>query len=117
MKKILFMVYHAPVGTIWVNEAVRTAFGMYGEDIEPSVLLIGDATIAIKKGLDPTKVGLLPLNIVLPYIERFETAIYVVKENMERLKIGEIEEKWNVKLLSESKLSTFVHGFDSTIIM
>jgi len=117
MKKILFMVYHAPVGTIWINEAVRTAFGMYGEDIEPSILFVGDATVTVKKGLDPTKVGLLPINIVFPYLKRCGTPVYAVKENIERLKIGEIEEKWNLNLLSESEISEFVHGFDSTIIM
>ena len=117
MKKILFMVYQPPVGNIWINEAVRTAFGMYGEDIEPSILFIGGATIAVKKALDPRKVGLLALNIVFPYLKRFETPIYAVKEDMERLKIDEIEEQWNMKPLSESELSAFVHGFDFTIIM
>lgn len=117
MKKVLFMVYQPPVGNIWINEAVRTAFGMYGEDIEPSILFVGEATIAVRKALDPRKVGLLPLNIVFPYLKRFETPVYAVKEDMERLKIDEIEEQWNMKSLLESELSAFVHSFDFTIIM
>jgi len=117
MKKVLFMVYQAPVGTIWINEAFRTAFGMYGEDIEPSILLIGEGVIALGKRLDPRVVGPLPVNVVLPYVERFGTAVYAVQEDMATLKVAEVDERWNVAPISRSNLSSFVHQFDYAVAM
>ncbi len=77
-KKILFVVYQAPAGSIWVNEAFRTAFGMYGEDIEPSVLLMEEATVALSKKTKPECLGYL---CVLG-ISRDMRRRYTVSENM-----------------------------------
>lgn len=117
MKRILFVVYQPPVGTIWINEALRTTFGMYGEDIEPSVLFVGYAAISLNAQLDPQRVGPLPLKILFPYVKRFGTEIYAVREDVEQLSIPLIEEQWNATMVSREELPKFVHGFDLTILM
>ena len=117
MKRVLFIVYHPPVGTIWINEALRTAFGMYGEDIEPSVLFVGYATISLNAELDPQRVGPLPLKILFPYVKRFGTQVYAVQEDVEQLRISSIEDQWNATVISRDDLPEFVHDFDLTIVM
>jgi len=44
---------------------------MYAEDIEPAVLLVRDAVIALNKETKPEHLGLLPLNTTFKYIERY----------------------------------------------
>jgi tRNA 2-thiouridine synthesizing protein C len=117
MKKILFVSYQAPAGSIWVNEVFRTAFGMYGEDIEPSVLLFGEATVALSKKTQPECLGLLPISICFRFIKRYETTVYAVKEHMGKFKIKETEESFGVQLIEEGALGSFFHGFDNVIFM
>lgn len=116
-KKILFVVYQAPAGSIWVNEAFRTAFGMYGEDIEPSVLLVEEATVAFSKRTKPECLGLLSVSMCFRYIKRYETAVYGVKEHVDKFKIKEIEESFNAKLIGEADLGDFFHEFDNVVFM
>ena len=54
MKKVLFVIYQAPAGSIWPNEGFRTAFGMYADDVEPEVLLIDQAAITQLAVVVPT---------------------------------------------------------------
>ena len=116
-KKILFVVYQAPAGSIWVNEAFRTAFGMYGEDIEPAVLLIEEATVALSKKTKPECLGLLSISMCFRFIKRYETAVYGVKEHVEKLKVNEIEESFNAQLIDEAYIGEFFHKFDNVIFM
>ncbi|CAK9330595.1 hypothetical protein [Thermoanaerobacter kivui] len=53
MKKVLFAVFNSPVGSIWINEAFRSAFGMYGEDLEPTVLFVNEAVLAVRTSCKP----------------------------------------------------------------
>jgi tRNA 2-thiouridine synthesizing protein C len=117
MKKILFVVYQAPGGSIWVNEAFRTAFGMYGEDIEPSVLLVEEATVALSKKTQPECLGLLPISICFRFIKRYETEVYGIKEHVEKFKIKDIEESFSVKLIDEKDTGDFLHDFDNVIFI
>ena len=67
-KKVLFVVYQAPVGAIWVNETFRSAFGMYGEDIAPAVLLMDAAVTTLSTDTSPESLGLLPVKMVQRYL-------------------------------------------------
>ncbi|MCD6411286.1 MAG: intracellular sulfur oxidation protein [Thermoplasmata archaeon] len=116
MKKVLFVSYKPAMGTIWINETFRTTFGMYGEDIEPAILLMDDSVIGLNKDYAPEKMGFLPIKTVHRYIKRYETEIYAVKEDIEERKV-EIGEDWNIKLISKEDLSDFVHEFDFVIFM
>lgn len=84
MKKVLFAVYQSPVGSIWINEALRSAFGMYGEELEPAILLMEDAVLAVNKNTHPENLGCLPLSMSFRYLERYGTPVYVVKEDLEK---------------------------------
>ncbi|MCD6104901.1 MAG: intracellular sulfur oxidation protein [Thermosipho sp. (in: Bacteria)] len=116
-KKVLFVVYQSPVGSIWVNEGFRTAFGMYGEDIEPTVMLLDAASVALSKDTSPESLGLLPIKIVQRFIKRYETPVYVVKEDLEKYKVKNIDENFCAKILSKEKLPDFFHEFDYVIFM
>ena len=86
MKKVLFIVYQSPGGAIWVNETLRSAFGMYGEDLEPAILLMQDSVIALNKNTHPENLGLLSLTMTFKYLERYGTPVYAVKEDLEEKK-------------------------------
>ncbi len=117
MKKLLFVAYQSPVGSIWVNEAFRTAFGMYGEDLEPSVLLLNEACVALSKNTKPEALGLLPLSICHNYIKRYGTKVYAVKQDLEKFNVRELEEKFSAQLMDKDQLSDFLHDFDYVIFM
>ncbi len=116
MKKVLFVSYLPAAGSIYVNETFRTAFGMYGEDIEPSILLMEESVVALNKNYAPEKIGLLPIKTVHRYIKRYGTKVYAVKEDVEKWKV-EIGDEWQVEMLPKEKLSDFVHDFDLVIFM
>lgn len=116
-KKVLFVVYQSPVGSIWVNEGFRTAFGMYGEDIEPSVMLIDAATVALSKDTNPESLGLLPIKIVQRFIKRYETPVYAVKEDLEKYNVKNVDEEYGAQFINKDELSDFFHQFDLVIFM
>ncbi|AIY87329.1 MULTISPECIES: intracellular sulfur oxidation protein [unclassified Thermotoga] len=117
MKKLLFVAYQSPVGSVWVNEAFRTAFGMYGEDLEPSVLLIEEASVALSKNTKPEMLGLLPLSICHKYIKRYGTKVYAVKQHLEKFRVKELDENFGAEVIDEANLPEFLHSFDYVIFM
>jgi sulfur relay (sulfurtransferase) DsrF/TusC family protein len=116
-KKILFVVYQAPVGAIWVNETFRSTFGMYGEDIEPAILLMDAAVITLCADTCPESLGLLPVKMVRRYINRYETPVYAIKEDVERFKVGNIDPAYGMQALDRASLCEFLHTFDNVIFM
>ncbi|WP_129409768.1 intracellular sulfur oxidation protein [Marinitoga lauensis] len=116
-KKVLFVVYQSPVGSIWVNEGFRTAFGMYGEDIEPAVLLMESASVALSKNTSPESLGLLPVKIVQRFIKRYETPVYAIKEDINKYNVKNIDENFNAEIINKDSLSDFFHKFDYVIFM
>jgi len=116
-KQVLFVVYQAPVGAIWVNETFRSAFGMYGEDIEPAVLLMDAAVIALSDDTCPEKLGLLPVKMVQRYVKRYETPVLAVKEDVERFHVDNISEHFGVQMVAEDALSELFHSYDNVIFM
>jgi tRNA 2-thiouridine synthesizing protein C len=117
MKKVLFVVYQAPVGSIWVNEAFRTTFGMYGEDIEPAILLMDEAVTAIAERNEPERVGLLPVKIVKKYIKKYGTEVYAVKEDLEKFKVEEINQECLAKVIPISEVKALARSCDFVIFM
>jgi tRNA 2-thiouridine synthesizing protein C len=116
-KKVLFVVYQAPVGAIWVNETFRSTFGMYGEDIEPAVLLMDAAVITLCENTCPESLGLLPVKMVRRYINRYETPVYAIKEDVEKFMVCDIDPAFGTQMLDRASLSEFLHTFDSVIFM
>lgn len=117
MKKILFAAYQSPVGSIWVNEVFRSAFGMVAEDLEPSVLLLHEAVVGLSTDTKPELLGLFPLSMVQRYIARYGIGVYAVKDDIERFRVREIDPGYQAQLLSKSDLPDFLHRFDQVIFM
>ncbi len=117
MRRVLFVAYQAPVGSIWVNEVFRTAFGMYGEDIEPAVLLMDEAVTAIAERNAPERVGLLPVKIVKKYIEKYGTEVYAVEEDLEKFHVKEIDAGCKANIISEADVRNLVRKCDFVIFM
>ena len=115
MKKVLFVIYQAPCGTVWPNEGFRSAFGMYGEDIEPEVLLVDQGVITVSQETEPKKLGLFSLKMVQRYIKRYETKIYVEKESLDRLKITDIDPEYHAEIIDHEKMVDLVHDKDFVI--
>ncbi len=117
MKKILFVVYQPPCGTIWVNEAFRTAFGMYGEDIEPELLFVNEATISISQETGPAKLGMLSLKMVQKYIKKYETKVYAIKEDIEKFCINDIDTRFGAEFITNDQAAELIHTKDFVIFM
>ena len=116
-KKVLFVVYQAPVGAIWVNETFRSTFGMYGEDIEPAVLLMDAAVITLSADTCPESLGLLPVKMVRRYVKRYETPVYAIKDDVERFRVENVDAAYEAQMLDKSSLCEFLHTFDNVIFM
>jgi len=117
MKKVLFVVYQAPCGSVWVNEGFRTAFGMYAEDIEPELLLMDEAVVTLAKETEPKKLGLLSLKMVQRYIKKYEMKVYGVKEDLEKYKIREIDENYLAEIISKDKVKEITKEKDLVVFM
>jgi tRNA 2-thiouridine synthesizing protein C len=115
MKKVLFVIYQAPCGSIWPNEGFRSAFGMYGEDIEPEVLLIDQAVIAVAQETEPKKLGLFSLKMVQRYIDRYETKVYVDKASLEKFKVKDIDPDYQAEIIDHQQMVDLVHDKDLVI--
>jgi len=116
-KKVLFVVYQAPVGAIWVNETFRSAFGMYADDVEPTVLLMDAAVIALSSNTCPESLGLLPVSTVQRYVRRYETEVLAVAEDVEQYQVTEIADAFGVKMVPEASLCEMFHSYDNVIFM
>ena len=117
MKKVLFVIYHAPCGTIWPNEGFRTAFGMYGEEIEPEVLFITQGVISLAKETEPAKIGLFSLKMVQKYINKYETKVFAEKESLDKFKLHELDENFHAEILSREEIKQKIHTNDFVIFM
>lgn len=117
MKRILFVVYQSPVGTIWPNEAFRTAFGMYAEDLEPVVLLIDQACVVAAAETEPKKVGLLSIKMVQKYIDKYETKVIVEKESLEKYQVKALDEAYHAEILTRAEIKAQLPEFDQIIFM
>lgn len=117
VKKVLFVVYQSPCGTIWINETFRTAFGMYGEDIEPAVLFIGQAVIGLSCQTAPEKLGLLPIKMVQKYLDKYETEVYAIKDDMLKYKVCGCEEGYKAKIIERNDVKKFIKNYDFVIFM
>lgn len=117
MKKVLFVIYQAPVGTIWPNEGFRTAFGMYAGDLEPVVLLIDQAAIVVAAGTEPQKAGLLPIKNVQRYIKKYETRVIVERESLEQYQVKTLDELYNAEILSRAEIKNLLPDFDQIVFM
>lgn len=115
MKKVLFVIYQAPCGSIWPNEGFRSAFGMYGEEIEPEVLLIDQAVIAVAQETEPKKLGLFSLKMVQRYIVRYETKVYVDKASLDKFKVKEIDPDYQAEIINHQQMVDLVHDKDLVI--
>lgn len=96
-KKVLFVVYQPPVGSVWVNEAFRTAFGMYGEDVEPALLLVNEGVVALARECKPERLGLLSVKMVQRYVKRYGTPIYAVGEDLDAYGVRDVDERFSAQ--------------------
>jgi tRNA 2-thiouridine synthesizing protein C len=117
MKKILFVIYQAPGGTIWPNEGFRTAFGMYADDVEPEVLLIDQAAITVARETEPKKLGLLSIKMVQKYIGRYDTKVLVEKESLEKFYVTDLDEAFQAEVLSRAELHARLPQYDHVVFM
>lgn len=119
MKKVLFIVYNSPAGSIWINEAFRSAFGMYGEDVEPAVMLVKDAVLALRSTCKPELLGCLSLSLLDKYLDKYNTPVYALKEDLEHFNIKqeEIDKRWKIlQFVSKDDIPNFLHSFDRVVI-
>lgn len=96
-KKVLFVVYQSPVGSVWVNEAFRTAFGMYGEDVEPALLLVNEGVVALARECKPERLGLLSVKMVQRYVKRYGTPVYAVGEDLDAYGVRDVDEGFSAQ--------------------
>ncbi len=117
MKKVLFVIYQAPGGSIWPNEGFRTAFGMYADEVEPEVLLIDQAAITLAKETEPQKLGLLSIKMVQKYIGKYDTKVLVEKESVDKFHVTDMDEAYQAEVLSRAELQARLPQYDHVVFM
>ena len=117
MKKVLFVIYQAPGGSIWPNEGFRTAFGMYADEVEPEVLLLDQAAITVARETEPRKLNLLSIKMVQKYIGKYDTKVLVEKESLEKFRVTDLDEAYQAEVLSRAELQARLPRYDHVVFM
>ena len=100
-KKIILVIKSSPYGSLMATEGFRIATAMIAMDVLPQLLFIDDGVYCLLKNQRPEAAGLNS------HYERLKTladlvGLYAVRDSMAKrdLKITDLDESFNVKLLS-----------------
>jgi len=115
-RKILLAIKSSPYGTLMVAEGFRIATAMIAMDVLPQLLFIDDGVYCLLKNQRPEAAGLNS------YYERLKTladlvGLYAVRDSMAKrdLKIIDLDESFNVKLLSIDEAAKLIMENETVI--
>jgi sulfur relay (sulfurtransferase) DsrF/TusC family protein len=108
-RKILLVIRSPPYGSLMAAEGFRIATAMIAMDVLPQLLLIDDGVHCLLKNQRPEAAGLDS------HYERLRTladlvGLYAVRDSMAKrnLKIVDLDESLNVKLLSTDEATKLI---------
>ena len=108
-RKILLVIRSSPYGSLMAAEGFRIATAMIAMDVLPQLLLIDDGVYCILENQRPEAAGLNS------HDERLKTladlvGLYAVRDSMteRNLKVIELDESLNVKLLSVDEAAKLI---------
>jgi len=114
--KILLVIKSSPYGSLMATEGFRIATAMIAMDVLPQLLFIDDGVYCLLKNQRPKVAGLNS------YYERLKTladlvGLYAVRDSMAKrnLKIIDLDESFNVKLLSIDETAKLIMENETVI--
>ncbi len=119
MESILILCNKSPFGTNSVIEAIRLGSGFIalGEMLDCKIFLYGDAVLAMKKNLKPSKIGVDSFAEGLEMADLSELPIILAQEDLDRLQIKNSElfefEEIPIETISIGELDQLISGFDT----
>ena len=115
-RKILLVIKSSPYGSLMATEGFRIATAMIAMDVLPQLLFIDDGVHCLLKNQKPEATGLNS------HYERLKTladlvGLYAVRDSMARrnLKIIDLDESFNVKLLSIDETAKLIMENETVI--
>jgi len=115
-RKILLVMKSSPYGTLMATEGFRIATAMIAMDVLPQLLFMDDGVYCLLKKQRPEAAGLNS------YYERLKTladlvGLYAVRDSMAKryLKIIDLDESFNVKLLSIDEAAKLIMENETVI--
>lgn len=115
-RKILLVIRSPPYGSLMTAEGFRVATAMIAMDVLPQLLLIDDGVYCLLKNQRPEVAGLNS------HFERLKTladlvGLYAVRDSVvkQNLKIIDLDESLNVKLLSIDEATKLVTENETVI--
>lgn len=123
MESVLIMCNKSPFGTNSVYEAIRLGSGFValGEMLDCKIFLYGEAVLAMKKTLQPTKIGIDAFDEGLEMADLSELPIVVAKEDCEKFNLSPADlfefEEIPIEIISKNEIAQLVAGFDTVFQM
>ena len=115
-RKVLLVIKNSPYGTLMASEGFRIATAMIAMDVLPQLLFIDDGIYCLLKNQRPEAAGLNS------HYERLKTladlvGLYAVRDSMTKrdLKITDLDESFNVKLLSIDEAAKLIMENETVI--
>jgi len=115
-RKVLLVIRSPPYGILMVAEGLRVATAMIAMDVLPQLVFIDDGTYCLLKNQRPEAAGLNS------HYERLKTladlvGLYAVRDSMAKrnLKITDLDESLNVKLLSMDEAAKLIMENETVI--
>ena len=115
-RKILLVIKSSPYGSLMAAEGFRIATAMIAMDVLPQLLFIDDGVYCLLKNQRPEAAGLNS------HYERLKTladlvGLYAVRDSMTKrdLKIIDLDESFNTKLLSMDKAAKLIMENETVI--
>ncbi len=116
MPKKILLVISSPYGSLMATEGFRLATAMIAMDVLPQLLFIDDGLDCLLKNQRPEASGIDSQN------ERLKTladlvGLYAVTDSIAKrnLKINDLDERLNLRLLSSDEATKFIMENDSII--
>jgi len=115
-RKILLVIRSPPYGILMAAEGLRVATALIAMDVLPQLLFIDDGVCCLLKNQRPEAAGLNS------HYERLKTladlvGLYAVRDSMAKrdLKITDLDESFNVKLLSMDEAAKLIMENETVI--
>jgi tRNA 2-thiouridine synthesizing protein C len=90
---------------------------MYGEDVEPALLLMNEGVVALARECKPERLGLLSVKMVQRYVKRYGTPVYAVGEDLDAYGVRDVDEGFSAQTVGKNKLPELFRQHDYVIFM
>ena len=114
MEKALFLVRSAPYGTASSGEAYRAIIGLGGMGTPTSVVLMCDGVYNVKKGQNPEKLDMHPIEKAYETLAEYDIKLYILKKSLEERNLT-FDQILDAEIIECDKLKALIDEHDCVI--